>query len=119
MGLSDRELAAIFPGKISRERICLWRNDRESPRPENLYSIGMLHTLATALDDPNLDARTWLHQRSDSQDMSPFEALEEGRLAEVQTQVNLMLFQAAQPDLPARLTAPQVEEPRDDDSDWV
>ncbi len=87
--LTDTQLAAAFPGGVTRETVNRWRN-RPDPnlRPENLYRLGLLHDLAQRTEAAGVQAAVWLHQPVVGEDRTPFVLICEGRIAEVRQAID-------------------------------
>lgn len=87
-GLSDSQLAATFPGGVSRETVNRWRN-RPNPnlRSGNLYRLGVLHQLARRLEEAGVHASVWLHQPVEGEPTTPFDLICGGQLGRVQAAV--------------------------------
>lgn len=123
-GLSDTQLAAAFPGGVSRETVNRWRN-RPNPnlRPENVYRLGLLFELVQRMDAIGIDGRVWLHQRErDGQD-TPFSLICAGRLGDVRNVVEAVAAGLAPPHDPMQVVVVSREQDLaadgDDEGEWA
>jgi hypothetical protein len=123
-GLSDTQLAAAFPGGVSRETVNRWRN-RPDPnlRPENVYRLGLLYELAQRMGGAGIDGRVWLHQPvRDGQD-TPFSQICAGRLGDVRNAVEAVAAGLASPHDPMQVVVVPREQDvavdGDDEGEWV
>ena len=89
--LSDTQLAATFPGGVSRETVVRWRT-RPQPnlRPENAYRLGLLYELASRIDQAGIDARLWFHQAVEGREETPYQLICAGRLGEVRHAIEVV-----------------------------
>jgi hypothetical protein len=87
-GFSDGQLAAAFPGGLTRETVNRWRN-RPNPnlREENLYRLGLLYELAQRLEEAHIEGRAWLHQAGEEGE-TPYALICQGRLGDVRRAVD-------------------------------
>lgn len=125
-GLSDGQLAAAFPGRVTRETINRWRN-RPDPnlRPENLYRLGILHELAERIEAGGMNARVWLHQHVRGTDRTPYDLICAGQLGDVRRAVESIAAGAAPAAEPmpfapiSREHDVVTEEAEDDEGEWT
>jgi hypothetical protein len=125
-GFTDQQLAAAFPGGVSRETVNRWRNRPEpNLRPDNLYRLGILHDLARRLVEADIDARVWLHQPVASSEATPYNLICRGQLADVRLGVENVAAGAVPATDPMRTDAVArgwdavIEEEEDDnDAEW-
>jgi hypothetical protein len=122
--LTDQQVAAAFPGGISRETVNRWRNRPDSNlRPENLYRLGLLYELVRRMQDAAVDAAVWLHQPTDQSGDTPFDLICRGQLGVVRQGVERIIAGedlADEPmtavDLPREWDMAEDEE---DDGEWI
>jgi hypothetical protein len=125
-GFSDQQLAAAFPGGVSRETVNRWRNRPEpNLRPDNLYRLGILHDLARRFVEAGIDARVWLHQPVAGGEATPYDLICRGQLADVRLGVESVAAGAVPATDPMRIGAIARgwdvvvdEEDDDDDAGW-
>lgn len=123
-GLSDTQLAAAFPGGVSRETVNRWRN-RPDPnlRPENVYRLGLLYELAHRMDGVGIDGRVWFHQRVRGGQDTPFSLICAGRLGDVRNAVEAVAVGLASPHDPMQLVVVPREQDlavdAADEGEWV
>lgn len=124
-GLTDQQVAAAFPGGVSRETVNRWRNRPDSNlRPENLYRLGVLHDLAQRMQDLGVDAPVWLHQPIDNTADTPYDLICRGQLSVVRQGIeriaageNLLDEPMTMVDLPREWDVTEYDE--DDDGEWI
>lgn len=63
-------------------------------RPANVYALGVIFDLTRSLAGSPLEAKTWLHQRNERLGETPFALLRDGKIADVQNEVNVITHQA-------------------------
>jgi hypothetical protein len=123
-GFSDQQLAAAFPGGVSRETVNRWRNRSEpNLRPGNLYRLGILHDLARRFAEAGIDARVWLHQPVAGGEATPYDLICRGQLADVRLGAESVAAGAVPATEPMRIGAvargwDAVVEEEDDDAGW-
>lgn len=125
-GLSDQQLAAAFPGGVSRETVNRWRN-RPDPnlRPENLYRLGVLHELAQRIEGAGIDGPMWLHQAVAGRDETPYALICAGQLGDIRRTVEGIAAGLLSPTEPAPLAEVSrdwdtvVADDDNDDGEWV
>jgi hypothetical protein len=108
-GLTDAQLAAVFPGEVARETFNRWRNrPGERPTPANVRRLELLRRLFADLDKRAVANRTWLLTPLAGGDQSPFDLLAAGRVSDVEELVAMLRREgdeiAAEP---TRLGAPR------------
>lgn len=123
MGLSDSQLAAMFPGGVTRETVNRWRN-QPSPnlRPANLYRLGLLHDLLGRIEEAGLNPTIWLQQPLEGDLGSPYELICVGRLGEVRSRVDSIAagFHSTTASIPQTVEREHdtvIED--DDDGEWI
>jgi len=123
MGLTDDQLAAMFP--VSRETVNRWHNRPDVKlTPQNTYRLGLLMDLAEAMKAAGIDARTWLHQPVKGRSETPYDLICAGRLVDVRHAVEAVrakLHRAAEPMQIVEVPRGHdiVVEDNDDDTGWV
>jgi hypothetical protein len=124
-GFSDSQLAAAFPGGVSRETVNRWRNRPiSSLRSENVYRLGILHELAQHLDEAGIHAPVWLHQPVAGGTETPYALICMGRLGDVRLGVESVAMGAVAATEPMRMPDVSrewdtvVDEDEDDDAGW-
>jgi hypothetical protein len=81
-GLSDDQLADLF--KIQRETYCRWRlGGLSNPRVGNRRRLGLLLSLLEELAHRQVNIKDWLLNAVITDDLTPYELLERGRISEV------------------------------------
>jgi hypothetical protein len=99
--LTDSQLAAAFPGGVSRETVVRWRTDVSSNlRPQNAYRLGLLYQLAKRMHDASIEPSLWLHQPVEGRDQTPYQLICEGGLAEVRQAVEAVASGYRSPAVP-------------------
>jgi hypothetical protein len=90
-GLTDAQLAALFPGEVARETFNRWRN-RSEPRPtaSNVRRLELLRRLYADLGERPVPSRTWLLTPLAGGDQSPYDLLAAGRLSDVEELVAML-----------------------------
>lgn len=84
-GLTDAQLAALFPGEVARETFNRWLNGTEKrPLPANLRRLGFLRGLFAEVAGRVELPRNWLLAPVAGQAESPYELLKSGRWDEVE-----------------------------------
>lgn len=117
-GLVDVQLAAAFPGGVSRETVNRWRNRAESHlRPENVYRLGVLFDLSRRMEEARIDARVWLHQHVLAGLETPYDLICGGRLGDVRTAVESVAVGVTTPGQPISAAAISRSPDRVQDSD--
>jgi hypothetical protein len=90
-GLSDSQIAGIFPAPVARETFLRWRHgSAERPTEANLRRLGLLKRLFDDLAERVTQPRTWLLALGESSGATPYELLRAGRLADVENMVALL-----------------------------
>jgi hypothetical protein len=123
-GLTDQQVAAAFPGGISRETVNRWRNRADSNlRPENLYRLGLLYGLARRIQEAGVDAAVWLHQPTDQFGDTPFELICRGQLGLVRQGIERVIAGESLADEPmTAVSLPRewdMTEDETDDGEWI
>lgn len=123
-GLVDVQMAAAFPGGVSRETVNRWRNRAESHlRPENVYRLGVLFDLSRRMEEAGIDARVWLHQHVIAGLETPYDLICSGRLGDVRTAVESVavgITTPGQPMIDAAISRSpdRVQESDDGEDEW-
>lgn len=88
-GLTDDQLARLFPERVTREHYNRWRNGQEKrPTPGNLRRLELLRRLFARLAESAIeDRRNWLLLPLEGEDQSPYDLLETGRFSQVEEMV--------------------------------
>ena len=90
-GLSDSQIAAIFPAPVARETFLRWRHgNAERPTEANLRRLRLLKRLFDDLAERVTQPRTWLLAVGESGAGTPYELLRAGRLPDVENMVALL-----------------------------